>query len=66
MERFWVGALREAVIDGDVSNGSLMAGQSVGLVDKVMPLEDIIDEMISDAENEIQRLKAIFNRECTP
>lgn len=66
VERFWVGALREAVIDGDVANGSLMAGQSVGLVDKVMPLKGIIDEMVTDAENEIQRLKAIFNRECTP
>ena len=32
IEHFWGGALRRAVIDGDVENGSLMAGQSVGLV----------------------------------
>lgn len=66
VERFWVGALRQAVLEGDVARGSLMAGQSVGLVNKVMPLKEIITEMITDAENEIQRLKSIFNQECTP
>ena len=57
VERFWVGALRDAVVDGDIQKGSLMAGQSVGLVDKVQPLEEIIEEMIQDAEDECQRLK---------
>ena len=32
IEHFWAGALRRAVVDGDVENGSLMAGQSVGMV----------------------------------
>lgn len=63
VERFWVGALREAVIAGDVSGGSLMAGQSVGLADRIMPLKAIIGEMIGDAEAEVQRLKTIFNRD---
>jgi enoyl-[acyl-carrier protein] reductase II len=66
VEEFWVGALRRAVIDGDVAKGSLMAGQSVGLVDKVQPLNDIIEELVSDAETELQRLKSIFNQECSP
>jgi enoyl-[acyl-carrier protein] reductase II len=66
VEEFWVGALRRAVIDGDVAKGSLMAGQSVGLVDKVQPLKDIIEEMVSEAETELQRLKSIFNQECSP
>lgn len=56
-ERFWVGALKRAVIDGDVEKGSLMAGQSVGLVDKVMPLRDIMDEFITDGEAELCRIK---------
>ena len=60
-ERFWVGALKDAVIDGDVDKGSLMAGQSVGLVDKVMPLQAIIDEFIQDAEAELARLKKLLN-----
>lgn len=63
VERFWVGALRKAAIDGDVEDGSLMAGQSVGLVEKVMPLKEIIDEMVRDAEAELQRLKTLFDRE---
>jgi NAD(P)H-dependent flavin oxidoreductase YrpB (nitropropane dioxygenase family) len=57
VEKFWVGALKKAVIDGDVTKGSLMAGQSVGLVKQVMPLKDIIDEFTRDAEAELQRLK---------
>lgn len=61
VERFWVGALRKAAIDGDVEGGSLMAGQSVGLVEKVMPLREIIEEMVRDAEAELQRLKTLFD-----
>ena len=34
IEHFWAGSLRKAVINGDVENGSLMAGQSVSLVKK--------------------------------
>ena len=62
VEAFWAGALRDAVIDGDVTKGSLMAGQSVGLVDKVQPLREIIDGMVSDAEAELQRLQGILNK----
>jgi enoyl-[acyl-carrier protein] reductase II len=61
VERFWVGALRRAVVDGDVTRGSLMAGQSVGLVDAIQPLKTIIDEMVTDAESELHRLKRLFN-----
>jgi enoyl-[acyl-carrier protein] reductase II len=46
IEHFWAGALRRAVIDGDVENGSLMAGQSVGLVDRVQPLAGILAELV--------------------
>jgi len=57
VEEFWVGALRRAVMDGDISKGSLMAGQSVGLVDSMMSVQDIIDEMTTDIESELQRVK---------
>ena len=60
VENFWVGALRDAVIDGNVQRGSLMAGQSVGLVDKIKPIQGIINEMVDDAESELQRLNKIF------
>ena len=62
VEEFWAGALRNAVIDGDTDKGSLMAGQSVGLVDKVQPLKEIMQEMVSQAESEMQRLKRVFDR----
>jgi len=64
VENFWAGALREAAIEGKVHTGSLMAGQSVGLADKVMPIRDIIAELVQDAEKELQRLHGIFNTTC--
>ena len=49
IEHFWAGALRRAVIDGDVENGSMMAGQSVGLVTSVQGVADIIEELCAQA-----------------
>lgn len=46
IEHFWAGALRKAAIDGDVENGSLMAGQSVGMVSKEQPTAEIIQALI--------------------
>lgn len=57
VERFWMGALRRAVQEGDVRRGSLMAGQSVGLVDRVQPVADIIRELTDDMETEFRRLR---------
>ena len=62
-ERFWVGALKNAVIDGDITKGSLMAGQSVGLVNEIKPIKSIIHEFIDDTESELQRLKHICTEE---
>jgi enoyl-[acyl-carrier protein] reductase II len=49
IEHFWAGALRRAVIDGDIERGSLMAGQSVGLVRKVQPMAEILAELVEQA-----------------
>ena len=49
IEHFWAGALRRAVIEGDVENGSLMAGQSVGMVTKEQPAAEIIAELMDQA-----------------
>jgi enoyl-[acyl-carrier protein] reductase II len=49
IEHFWAGALRRAVIDGDIENGSLMAGQSVGLVTCEQSVAEILDEMVEQA-----------------
>lgn len=50
IEHFWAGSLRRAVIEGDVERGSLMAGQSVGMVHSIQSAQEIIDELIAQAE----------------
>lgn len=50
IEHFWAGALRRAVIEGDVEEGSVMAGQSVGMVTSVQPVAAIIAELVAQAE----------------
>lgn len=49
IEHFWAGALRRAVIDGNMDDGSLMAGQSVGMVKKEQPTAEIIEELVAQA-----------------
>jgi enoyl-[acyl-carrier protein] reductase II len=49
IEHFWAGALRRAVIDGDVETGSLMAGQSVGLVAHEQPCAEIVEDLVTQA-----------------
>jgi enoyl-[acyl-carrier protein] reductase II len=55
IEHFWAGALRRAVIDGDVEAGSLMAGQSVGLVTREQSTIEILDELVGQALEAIAR-----------
>jgi enoyl-[acyl-carrier protein] reductase II len=50
IEHYWAGALRRAVVDGDVESGSLMAGQSVGMVTAEQPVAAIIAELVAGAE----------------
>jgi enoyl-[acyl-carrier protein] reductase II len=49
IEHYWAGALRRAAIDGDIENGSLMAGQSVGLVKSEQPAREILSELVAEA-----------------
>ncbi|MDQ3078326.1 MAG: nitronate monooxygenase [Pseudomonadota bacterium] len=49
IEHYWAGALRRAVIDGDVEGGSVMAGQSVGMVRREEPVAEIIAELVAEA-----------------
>ncbi len=50
IERYWVGALKKAVIDGDTENGSVMAGQVIGMVKEVLPISTVINNMCEQAE----------------
>ncbi|WP_193732058.1 nitronate monooxygenase family protein [Komagataeibacter sp. FXV3] len=49
IEHFWAGALRRAVVDGDVENGSVMAGQSVGMITGEQSVGEIIKELVDQA-----------------
>ena len=55
IEKFWAGALRRAVIDGDVENGSVMAGQSVGMVRAEEPVAEIIASLIGECEASLSK-----------
>jgi enoyl-[acyl-carrier protein] reductase II len=57
VEKYWMGALRRAVQDGDVDYGSVMAGQSVGLVNKELPLKDALASLIGEAEQELKIIR---------
>ncbi|NMW32935.1 2-nitropropane dioxygenase [Altererythrobacter sp. RZ02] len=50
IEHFWAGALRRAVVDGDVESGSIMAGQSVGMLKTEEPVADIMQELMMQSE----------------
>ncbi len=58
IEHYWAGALRRAVIEGDVDNGSLMAGQSVGMVGKEEPVADIIAQLMAEAAHALEKRAA--------
>lgn len=62
IEHFWAGALKRAVIDGDVENGSLMAGQSVGMVTREQPVTEILAELVAQAEAALGARLAPFQK----
>jgi enoyl-[acyl-carrier protein] reductase II len=55
IEKLCVGGLRRAVVDGDITEGSVMAGQIAGLVAKEQSAADIIKDMITHA-NEVLKI----------
>ncbi len=50
LEKFTLGSLRKAVVEGDVKNGSLMAGQVSGMVKEIRPLRQIFEDMVREYE----------------
>ncbi len=58
IEHYWAGALRRAVIDGDIEHGSVMAGQSVGMVTKEEPIAEIIGALMAEAASALEKRAA--------
>lgn len=50
LEHLTLGALRKAVVEGDVINGTLMAGQIAGLIHKEQTCKEMIEEIMSEAQ----------------
>jgi enoyl-[acyl-carrier protein] reductase II len=60
IEHFWAGALRRAVVDGDVETGSVMAGQSVGMVTSIQTAAEIIGELVEQAVAALEARKNVL------
>ena len=50
LEHLTLGGLRKAVVDGDVTNGSVMAGQSAAMVKEIMSCKDLIQKLVSETD----------------
>ena len=59
LEQFTLGGLRRAVLDGDVKNGSVMAGQVCGQLKEIQPLATILNNLYEDAKKELEELKKV-------
>lgn len=56
LEQFTLGSLRKAVFDGDTANGSLMAGQTAGMLHEIRPVAEILDDMVGGARKRLAEL----------
>ena len=57
LELLTLGALRKAVVDGDVKNGTVMAGQIAGLIKKEQTCSEIIKELMDGMSNVIEHVR---------
>lgn len=54
LEQLTLGSLRKAVVDGDVVNGSVMAGQSAAMVKEKMSCKQLIDKLVKETDEMIK------------
>jgi enoyl-[acyl-carrier protein] reductase II len=57
---YGAGALRAAIVDGDLDRGSVMAGQSAGLVTDIVPARELIERIVAEAEAVIRANAALL------
>ena len=56
LEQLTLGALRRAVFDGDIENGSVMMGQVAGIVNKKTSVKEILETLVYEAKKEKEEL----------
>ena len=59
LEKLTLGSLKRAVNDGDLENGSFMAGQVAGLIKEIKPVKQIISDLFSDLDKLISEIKVL-------
>ncbi|MGX7112638.1 nitronate monooxygenase [Gemella cuniculi] len=57
LEELTLGSLRRAVYEGDVENGSVMAGQICGMITKVKPVKDVVEGLFKEADEVLNNTK---------
>jgi len=61
LEYLTLGALKKAVVDGDMDNGSVMIGQVAGMITEIRPVGEIIEKLFVDADTEFKQLSKFMN-----
>ena len=64
MEKLTLGGLRRAVLEGDMRHGSVMMGQVAGMCKEIRPLQDILDSLIHESEEEVEKLQQAVKELC--
>ena len=57
---YGAGRLRAAIVDGDLKEGSVMAGQSAGLVADLVSVQELIDRIVAEAGASIRRCASLL------
>jgi enoyl-[acyl-carrier protein] reductase II len=60
IEKFGAGRLKSAAVDGDMQNGSIMAGQISGMIKDIKSCEDIVNDMVEEAKAVFQNIANRF------
>jgi len=60
---FGTGRLRLAANEGDVINGSVMAGQIAGLIEDIVPARELVERIMTEAEAGLHRLEALVTQQ---
>lgn len=60
IEALGVGRLRAAAVEGDVENGSVMAGQIAGLIGDIKPAADIINDIVNEAKALLNKMAGVY------
>ena len=58
---FGTGKMRRAAIDGDMTNGSVMAGQIAGMINDIVPVKELIERIVAEAEEIIGQLQGVVS-----